>query len=120
MPSGTVAVGAGLIVLGVSSYLFLALAARSLSTEAFSTLSVLWVAVYTVGPGLFFPLEQEVARAIADRLANGVGGAPVFKRAATLGLGLVAVLLVVCAAASPALLSNLFDNSAGMLAELAH
>src|SRR5436190_557071 len=118
LPSGTVAVGGGLIVLGVSSYLFLAIAARALSTEAFSTLSVLWVAVYTVGPGLFFPLEQEVARAIADRLTQGVGGAPVFRRAATLGLGLVGLLLVLCAAASPAFLSDLFDNSVGMLAAL--
>src|SRR4051794_21298565 len=118
LPSGTATVGIGLIVLGVSSYLFLAIAARELSTEAFSTLSVLWVAVYTVGPGLFFPLEQEVARAIADRLTKGEGGAPVFLRAAALGLGLVGLLLVLCAIATPTLLSNLFDGSTGVLAAL--
>ena len=67
LPAGVVGVGGGLVVLGVCSYAFLALAGRALSPADFATLSVLWALVYTVGPGLFLPLEQEVARALADR-----------------------------------------------------
>jgi O-antigen/teichoic acid export membrane protein len=118
LPSGTISVGVGLIVLGVSAYVFLTLSAHALAPERFSSLSVLWVAVYTVGPGLFLPLEQEVARALAERRARGVGGAPVFRRAATLGLGLAGALLVLSLATSPAYLSVLFDGSKTMFVAL--
>ena len=46
------------------------------------------------------PLEQEVSRALAGRRAAGVGGAPVVRRAALLGLafvGCLAVLVVLAA-----------------------
>lgn len=118
LPQGALAVGAGLLVLGVSAYAFLAVAARALPAGPFATLSVLWVLVYTVGPGLFLPLEQEVGRALADRRARGLGGGPLLRRAATLGLALVGVLLVATVAFGSPLVAHLFSGSWLVLAGL--
>lgn len=42
LPEGTLAVGAGLIVSGVTSYGFLAISARALGPERYAPLGVLW------------------------------------------------------------------------------
>lgn len=118
VPPGTLAVGGGIVALGVSSYVFLVLSGRALGVERFATLSVLWVLVYTFGPGLFVPLEQEVGRAIAARRALGVGSAPLVAlagRFAVLSAGTVTLALL---AASPLLLPRLLDGSVGLLAAL--
>ena len=64
------------------------------STVDYSAVFGLWVIVFTLAPGLFQPLEQEVGRALAHRRAQGIGGGPLVKRAATLG-GFLALLAVV-------------------------
>ena len=45
LPDGTLTVGAGLIINGVTAYAFLGLAGRSLGAEAFEPLSVLWAMI---------------------------------------------------------------------------
>lgn len=62
---GTVHVGAGLVVSGLSAYAFLVITGRVLGPERYAALSVLWSLVITIGPGIFAPFEQELARAIA-------------------------------------------------------
>ncbi len=62
LPAGTLPVGAGLVVLGVTSYGFLGIAARSLDAVSFAELSVVWTVLFTLGPGVFLPLEQETAK----------------------------------------------------------
>lgn len=84
----------------------------------FASLSVLWVLVYTAGPGLFLPLEQETGRAVAARQARGLGGRPVLLRAAALGGGLLVALGLAVTAARRPLLSALFDGDALLLAGL--
>ena len=69
MPEGTFAVGAGLAVAGVTTYLFQILAFRGLSKPDYGALNALWVFVFVLAPGIFLPLEQEVGRAIAARRA---------------------------------------------------
>ncbi|MEA2685075.1 MAG: hypothetical protein QOE93_270, partial [Actinomycetota bacterium] len=71
------AVAAGLVVLGLTAYAFLVIAARALGPEAYAPLSALWAIVFLVGPGCFVPLEQELARSLAARGAAGLGGGPV-------------------------------------------
>jgi len=97
LPTGTAAVGAGLIVAGLSAYGFLFFADKALSRDQYSPLGVLWSMVFLIGPGLFLPLEQEISRALAERRARHQGGLPVVRRAATVGAGLglgVTVLLI--------------------------
>ncbi len=97
-PEGTYAVGAGIAIGGLTAYAFLSLAYRQLttvhSTVDYKAVFGLWVVVFTLTPGFFQPLEQEVGRALAHRRAQGIGGAPLVKRAATLGgiLALVTIL----------------------------
>src|SRR5438132_14357596 len=85
LPEGTWAIGAGLIVVGLSAYGFQILAAKRLSDADYNSLNVLWALVFVFSPGLFQPLEQEVGRALSARRARGQGGAPLVKRAAFLG-----------------------------------
>ena len=97
LPTGTAAVGVGLIVAGMSAYGFLFFADKALSKHEYSPLGVLWSMVFLIGPGLFLPLEQEISRALAERRARNEGGLPVVRRAATIGVGLflgVTVLLI--------------------------
>jgi O-antigen/teichoic acid export membrane protein len=115
LPEGTYAVGAGIAVAGITGYVFLSLAFRQLTTETskvdYTAVFGLWVILYTLTPGLFQPLEQEVGRALAHRRAQGIGGAPLVKRAATLGGALALVAVAACVAAIVPLTSNWFDDN---------
>ncbi|MCB1013790.1 MAG: hypothetical protein KDB10_01545 [Acidimicrobiales bacterium] len=119
LPSGTTTVGVGLVVNGVMAFVFLGLTARVLGPEAFAPLGVLWASVYIVGPGFFLPLEQEVARGLANRWARGIGTGTLVRQAGTIGAGLVAVLLLATLVASAWLLSHLFSDEVLILVGLA-
>ena len=118
LPEGTLAVGAGLIVSGVTSYGFLAIAARALGPERYAPLGVLWALTYVVCPGVFLPLEQEVGRALSSRRAKGLGGGPLIRRAALAGGVAAAVLIAATAATGPLSLAHLFDHKVLLLAAL--
>ena len=110
LPEGTLAVGAGLMVSGITAYGFLVLAARALGPERYAPLGLLWTVVFLIGPGFFLPVEQEVSRALSERRARGVGGGPVLRQAALLTAGVLGVLLVAVAATAPLTLPKLFDD----------
>jgi O-antigen/teichoic acid export membrane protein len=92
LPVHAVSVGAGLVIFGGGSYLYLASAARALLPQEFGAISGLWLLINVLGIGLFLPLEQELARALATRRAAGFGGRPVLGRVTVLGLAGVAAL----------------------------
>ena len=115
LPEGTIAVGAGLIIGGVTAYGFLSISARALSEEAYAPLAVLWALMYVAGPGFFLPLEQEVSRGLASRRARGIGGGPLVKRALLAGGVIAALLLVATAATGGVLLDHLFDEDVLLL-----
>jgi O-antigen/teichoic acid export membrane protein len=118
LPSGTATVGLGLIVSGVLTYVFLAIARRSLDDDAYSAFAVVWGLVFIVGPGLFQPLEQEIARATAQRMTLGKGARPIARRAAEIGaIGLLAASLV-AAVGWPLGLDELLDDSFILLGAL--
>nr|MBA2327195.1 hypothetical protein [Actinomycetota bacterium] len=115
VPEGTFAVGAGLLVAGITAYAFQIVSFRALSKGDYTALNGLWVLVFVVAPGMFLPLEQEVGRALADRRARGVGGGPLIKRAALLGGVLTVVLIVAALAAGGPLSDNLFHGRTALL-----
>jgi O-antigen/teichoic acid export membrane protein len=115
LPPGTVAVGGGLAVLGAAAYVHLAIAGHTLDRADMSSVSVLWSIVFSVGPGLFFPIEQEIARLVAARRVAGDPAGPVLRRGAALAGGLLAVLLLVTAAASGPLSDRLLDGDTGLV-----
>ncbi|MCU1595480.1 MAG: polysaccharide biosynthesis protein [Frankiales bacterium] len=96
-------VGAGLVLFGVSSYLFLGMAARACHPTRFAALSVLWLLTVTVGIGLFLPLEQELARSVAELRAHERPVRPVLNA----GLRAAMIMLLAVGAASLLALSPL-------------
>jgi O-antigen/teichoic acid export membrane protein len=118
LPTGTAAVGVGLIVAGLSAYGFLFFADKALTKEAYSPLGVLWSMVFLIGPGLFLPLEQEISRALAERRARAEGGLPVVWRAATIGVGLFLAVSMVLIFGAGWISEHLFDDQYLMLVGL--
>src|SRR5581483_4781700 len=110
LPEGTLEVGVGLVVAGITTYAYLTFAKAALGKSAYGPLGVLWAIIFTAGPGFFLPIEQEVSRALAARGARGEGGGPVLRRAATLGAILLVILVVVGVATGPLTVEHLFSG----------
>ena len=60
LPEGTLAVGGGLLVAGISSYAFFKVGQEALGKEDFKPIVALWFATFVLAPGFFLPLEQEM------------------------------------------------------------
>jgi len=117
VPDGTFSVGAGLVVAGITAYLFQILAFRGLSKPDYGALNALWVFVFVLAPGLFLPIEQEVGRALAARRAHRIGGAPVIRRAAAIGLVFATALGIITAVVAifTPMVDTLFAGKAGLV-----
>jgi O-antigen/teichoic acid export membrane protein len=118
VPEGTYAIAIGFAIAGVTAYAFQVLAAAGLSDSDYAALNVLWALVFVLSPGLFQPLEQEVSRALAHRRALGLGGGPIVKRAALLGLTLAVAVCVAAALASTRITDHLFNGNTSLLVGL--
>lgn len=110
LPHGAGVVGAGVALYGLTSYVFLVLAARSLGHARYASLSALWAIVYVLGPGFFLPLEQEVNRVLASRRAKGEGAGPLLRRALVIAGLIVTALSVIAVAFGRAALERVFDG----------
>jgi O-antigen/teichoic acid export membrane protein len=119
LPEGSIPVAIGLVVNGIATYVFLlGIASRALPADEYASLGVLWALLFTAGNGVMQPLEQEVARAVAERRAQGVGSGPIIRRATWIGLLFTSVLAVAGVVAGPWLVDHLFDGSVGLLVAL--
>ncbi|MER5176818.1 hypothetical protein ABT009_00295 [Streptomyces sp. NPDC002896] len=116
--SSTAVVGAGTLINAAASYGQLALTGRALGQEAGDSFSGFWAIVFSVGIGLFFPLEQELTRAIADRHARAVGTGPLVRRGAAGTLGLACAALVLLMLASSPLADALFAGDRTLVTAL--
>ncbi len=119
VPEGTFAVGAGLMVAAVTSYVFIVITLRTLGKEGSVGFSAFWALIFVTGPGVFLPIEQEVGRALAHRRARGIGGGPLVRRAAGLGGGLAAIVVVAALALFSPLRDHLFHGEGSLVAALA-
>jgi O-antigen/teichoic acid export membrane protein len=122
LPPGTFAVGAGIAIIGLASYVFQVLAYRQLTvrgdTAEYSAVFGLWTVVYIVTPGFFQPLEQEVGRAVAHRRAQGIGAGPLVKRSAVIGAALALFTIGISVAAVVPLTSRVFDHNSVLFISL--
>ncbi|MFC7550076.1 polysaccharide biosynthesis protein [Plantactinospora sp. GCM10030261] len=119
VPAGTIAVGGGLTLLGLASYVHLAVAGHNLDASGYSSLSVLWSIVFTVGIGVFTPIEQETARLVATRHSQGLSSGPVLARAGLVAVGILAVLFGALALTADVLAERLFDGDRSLVWALA-
>jgi O-antigen/teichoic acid export membrane protein len=110
LPEGALSVAVGLVVSGASTYVFLGVAHRRLEPADYSALTVLWTAMFAIGNGIMQPLEQEVARAVSDRRARGIGPAPVIRRAAAVGFTFMTIVAVLALATHSVLIDQWFDG----------
>ncbi|SCL36034.1 hypothetical protein GA0070616_5382 [Micromonospora nigra] len=118
VPPGTLAVGAGLALVGLASYVHLAVAGHSLTAADYSALSVLWSIVFTVGIGVFFPVEQEVARLVAARRTRGLPPGPVLARGAAVATVTLGLLVALTAATGDLLADRLFAGNTTLVTVL--
>ena len=112
LPEGTLPVGVGVIISGITSYAFFKVGQVALGKEAFKPVMTLWFVAYTLVPGFFIPVEQELGRALADRRARGTGGLPVVRRVSSLAATLAAFIIVAIVVSASWLTTHMFEGNA--------
>jgi O-antigen/teichoic acid export membrane protein len=118
LPGGAITVGIGLLLAGVCTYAFLAIAGHALSALQYSAFASFWALLFVVAPGIFLPLEQELARAISARRARGDGGGPVVRRVVLIGGTFLVVLVVGALAGFGAIDSHLLGGDGVLMIAL--
>ena len=111
LPTGSLTIGIGLLIGGVSIYVFFRLGQEALGQDGFKPIVSLWFVMFALVPGFFLPLEQEVSRAVAHRRALGDGVRPVVLKVAPVAAAITIVLVLVVAIARNRLTSDLFEGS---------
>lgn len=119
IPEGTIAIGIGLLVAGITIYIFFKIGQQALGQEDFKPLVSLWFVMFAIAPGFFLPVEQELSRAVAHRRAMGQGVGPVVKKVALLCSVIVVFLVALIFALSPIINDNLFEGNSVITASLA-
>ncbi len=110
LPEGTLTVGVGLFIAGVSAFVFFKIGQQALGQDGFKPIVAMWFITFSLAPGFFLPIEQEVGRALSHRRALHQGGRPVVRRMLPLMALMLAVLAIVIAFTSPYLTKHLFDG----------
>ena len=118
LPEGTLAVGGGLLVAGISSYAFFKVGQEALGKENFKPIVALWFATFVLAPGFFLPLEQEMGRALAHRRALNQGGRPIVGRIVPLGAAIAGIIVAVLAGLSSIATREFFEGYALVTAAL--
>jgi O-antigen/teichoic acid export membrane protein len=119
IPEGTISIGIGLLIAGVTIYIFFKIGQQALGQEEFKPLVSLWFVMFAIAPGFFLPVEQELSRAIAHRRALGQGTNPVVRKVALLCVAIVVFLVALILVLSPIINDNLFEDQAIITASLA-
>lgn len=115
--------GAGLmsgamLTTGLLAYAFHVLAARALGPTEYGQIAVLWAALFLAAVVVFRPLEQTLARSIADRLARGEDTRTVVRSVLQVFVAVLLALAVLAVPAWGALTDRLFVGSDAMTALL--
>ena len=111
VPEGTIPVGIGLLVAGVSSYAFFKVGQQALGKEGFKPIVALWFATFARAPGFFLPIEQEVGRALAHRRELGQGGRPVIRKVIPLAVIFAALVSTIVLIGSPWITKDFFEEN---------
>src|SRR5437764_11585161 len=99
----SVGMAAGLLLVGLSGYVFLAVTGPSSTSSAAAALSSLYFLAGLVTLGVFVGLEQETSRATSRAVAERRALAPVARTARRHAAWLFAMALVVLGALAPVL-----------------
>lgn len=113
-------VGMALLVAGIATYAFFKIGNIALGgDDEFAPIVSMWFLTFSLAPGFYLPLEQELGRALSHRRANDQGGRPVLRRVMVLGAVIAVLVLIATIIASPVITSKSFDGDWWMFAALA-
>jgi O-antigen/teichoic acid export membrane protein len=111
--SGARILTVGIASTGVFSFLYLALASRSLGSAAYGRVSLMWSVMFVILSVIYRPIEQLLSRTIADRRARGLAGHPL-RVPATIQASFALFFLVVALALRPQITDHLYDSSSAL------
>ena len=100
----------GIASTGIFSFLYLALASRSLASDAYGRISLMWSVMFVILSVIYRPIEQLLSRTIAERRARGLEGHPL-RVPATIQAGFALLFLAVALALRPQITDHLYDGS---------
>ena len=110
LPEGTLTVGVGLFIAGISAFIFFKIGQQALGQDGFKPIVAMWFIAFSLAPGFFLPVEQEVGRALSHRRAIHQGGRPIIRRMIPLAATMLIILAAIITIASPYLTKHLFDG----------
>ena len=108
--SGARILTVGIASTGIFSFLYLALASRSLPSDAYGRISLMWSVMFVILSVIYRPIEQLLSRTIAERRARGLEGHPL-RVPATIQAGFALLFLVVALALRSQITEHLYDGS---------
>jgi len=103
----------GIASTGIFSFLYLALASRSLSSDAYGRVSLMWSVMFVILSVIYRPIEQLLSRTIAERRARGLEGHPL-RVPATIQASFALLFLVIALALRPQITDHLYDGSSAL------
>ncbi len=111
--SGARILTVGIASTGIFSFLYLALASRSLPSDAYGRISLMWSVMFVILSVIYRPIEQLLSRTIAERRARGLEGHPL-RVPATIQAGFAALFLAVALGLRPQITDHLYDGSTAL------
>jgi O-antigen/teichoic acid export membrane protein len=111
---GAAVLSLGIGATGLITFAYFSVASYSLSDEEYGRISLLWSTIFITVSVLYRPVEQLLARTIADRDARRLGGSAHLRVAATIQLALGVVFAVVALALRGPIQDDLLGGSAAL------
>lgn len=111
--SGARILTVGIASTGLFSFLYLALASRSLDSHAYGRVSLMWSVMFVILSVIYRPIEQLLSRTIAERRAQGLEGHPL-RVPATIQAMFALVFLALALGLRPQIEEHLYDGSSAL------
>lgn len=111
--SGARILTVGIASTGIFSFLYLALASRSLPSDAYGRVSLMWSVMFVILSVIYRPIEQLLSRTIAERRARGLAGHPL-RVPATIQASFALLFLAIALALRPQITEHLYDGSTAL------
>ena len=86
LPEGTISIASGMGIGAITSYVAVILINQTVGDKAYAGFGAFWSLLFVVGPGLFLPIEQEIARGVSHRAARADGSKPFLRLAFSIAL----------------------------------
>ncbi|AZI58515.1 hypothetical protein EH165_10625 [Nakamurella antarctica] len=110
----------GTLLIGLSGYAFLALIGHNrFDEDSHSALTVTYLIVSILGPGIFVAIEQETSRTVSASRSQGRRYGGDIRRLSAVGAVLCLITLSSLAIAAPTMMESLLNSNVGFILALA-